>query len=229
MTIEGEQMTDKSLDVYFDYKSPYAYLAVAQTWELERDFAVQLNWLPYTLNIPDFLGSAKVAADGEVMEADRSEHQWRRVRYSYMDVRRYANLRGLTVRGPQKIWDSSLAGIGMLYAKTQDAVRAYTDITYDRFWKRELDIEDREVLRAVLAEAGADTAGWDAYLDGEGRAEHDRIRAEAEERGIFGVPSYVIDDELFWGREHLSMVRLRLAEQGLARPGIKVDVPHALR
>ena len=222
-------MPDKFVDVYFDYKSPYAYLMVAQTWELERDFAVQLNWLPYTLNIPDFLGSARVGTDGEVMEADRSEHQWRRVRYSYMDVRRYANLRGLTVLGPQKIWDSSLAGIGMLYAKAQGVVRAYTDITCDRFWKRELDIEDRDVLRAVLAEAGADTAGWEAYLDGEGRAKHDRTRAEAEERGVFGVPSYVVDDELFWGREHLSLVRLRLAEQGLANPGVEVDVPHALR
>ena len=54
-------------------------------------------------------------------------------------------------------------------------------------------------------------------------------RAAAEELGVFGVPSYVVDDELFWGREHLSMVRLRLAEQGLAKPGVEVDVPHALR
>ena len=51
-----------------------------------------------------------------------------------------------------------LAGCGMLYAKRQgDAVlRRYHDLTFERFWKRELDIEDPAVVSGVLAEAGAD-------------------------------------------------------------------------
>ena len=98
-------MVDQRLTVYIDYKSPYAYLAVEPTWAIARDYKVALEWLPYTLDIPDFLGSAKVNNQGEVLEEDRSSHQWRKVRYSYMDVRRYANLRGLTIRGPQKIWN----------------------------------------------------------------------------------------------------------------------------
>ena len=222
-------MSDKTVAIYLDTKSPYAYLALAPSRELARDFDVRIDWLPYTLNIPDFLGSARVDEAGSVTEAERSEHQWRKVRYSYMDVRRYANLRGLTVRGPRKIWDSSLAGIAMLYAKEQGAFDAFADAVFTRFWKRELDIEDREVLAGVLAEAGAETAGWDAYLDGEGRAAHDRIRAEAEEKGVFGVPAYVLDGEVFWGREHLSLIRLRLAALGLAKPGVEIDVPVALR
>ncbi len=83
-------------------------------------------------------------------------------------------------------------------------------MVFERFWKRELDIEDPAVIAAVLAEAGADGDGPDAYLAGEGRAEHDRIRAEAEETGVFGVPSFVIDGEVFWGREHIALVRSRL-------------------
>lgn len=210
-------MPTKEIDLYIDYKSPYAYLAVEPSWDLERDFDVSLNWLPYTLDIPDYLGGAKVDEQGNVIEDNRSPHQWRRVRYSYMDVRRYANLRGITVRGTQKIWDSSLAGIGMLYAKQQSVVRAYNDIVYERFWRRELDIEDPAVVEAVLQEAGADTSGFREYVEGDGRTEHDRIRAEAEERGVFGVPTYIIDDELYWGREHLALIRMRLAELGLAR------------
>ena len=49
-------------DVYTDYKSPYAYLAKDPTYELERDFPVRLKWLPYVLDIPAFLGSARVDA-----------------------------------------------------------------------------------------------------------------------------------------------------------------------
>ena len=198
--------------LYTDYKSPYAYLAKDPAYALEDESGVAVDWLPYTLDIPSYLGSARVAPDGTVLEEDRSPHQWRRVKYSYMDVRRYANLRGLTVRAPQKIWDSSLAGIGLLWARRQggQVFRRYNDMVFERFWKRELDIEDPAVVAAVLAEAGANSDGLDAFLAGEGRAEHDRIRAEAEEMGVFGVPSFVIDGEVFWGREHIALVRSRL-------------------
>ncbi len=224
-------MPDKQIDLYIDHKSPYAYLAIEPAWALERDFDVSLNWLPYTLDIPDYLGDAKVDDHGNVVEENRTPHQWRRVRYSYMDARRYANLRGLTIRGPKKIWDSSVAGIGLLYAKDQGVFRAYNDMVYERFWRRELDIEDPAVIEAVLREAGADVSGFRAYAGGEGRDLHDRIRAEAEERGVFGVPTFVFDDEIFWGREHLALVRLRLAERGLARPDVTdpLTISHAWR
>jgi 2-hydroxychromene-2-carboxylate isomerase len=195
----------RTITVYSDYKSPYAYLAKDLAYELERDFPVRLDWLPYVLDIPSFLGSAQVDEAGQVIEEARNAHQWRRVRYSYMDCRRQANKRGLVIRGPQKIWDSTLAACGMLWAKHQsDAVfRRYHDIVFERFWKRELDIEDPEALGAVLVEAGADTAGFRAYAQDEGRREVDEICRAAEAKGVFGVPSFIVDGELFWGREHL--------------------------
>jgi 2-hydroxychromene-2-carboxylate isomerase len=203
----------RTVTVYFDYKSPYAYLAKDLAYDLERDFPVRVDWLPYVLDIPSFLGSARVDDSGRVLEDQRNAHQWRRVRYSYMDCRRQARKRGLVIRGPQKIWDSSLAACGMLYAKRQgDAVfRRYHDLTFERFWKRELDIEDPAVVGAVLAEAGADASGFPAYLGGEGRQEVERIAREAETIGVFGVPSFVVDGELFWGREHLPEIRAMLA------------------
>ena len=214
-------MTDRTIDLWTDVKSPYAYLAVEPARTLERDYRVRLDWLPYTLEIPDFLGSAEVDADGRVTKGNRSPHQWRRVRYSYMDVRRYANLRGMTVRGPKKIWDSSLAHIGLLYAKAQGAAAldAYLDFVFERFWKRELDIERPAVIAGALSRAGADPAGFEAWAAGPGRAEHDRIRKRAEAAGVFGVPTWILDGEVFWGREHLSMIRMRLEDAGLRRPG----------
>ena len=142
----------RRVTIYTDYKSPYAYLAKDLAYELERDRQVQLEWLPYVLDIPSFLGSASVDADGTVLEEDRSAHQWRRVRYSYMDCRRQARKRGLVIRGPQKIWDSTLAAAGMLYAqRAGDAVfRRYHDAVFERFWKRELDIEDTRRLAPCL-------------------------------------------------------------------------------
>jgi 2-hydroxychromene-2-carboxylate isomerase len=198
--------------VYSDYKSPYAYLAKDLAYALADEFPIRLEWLPYVLDIPSFLGSAQLDAEGRIIHAERNAHQWRRVRYSYMDCRREARRRGLTIRGPQKIWDSSLAAVGMLFAKAQGAavLRGYHDRVFERFWKRELDIENPAIVTAILAEAGAETAGFPDYLGDAGRRDLAAIQVAAEQAGVFGVPTFVIAGELFWGREHLPEIRERL-------------------
>ncbi len=197
--------------VYTDYKSPYAYLAKDPAYELERDCQVRLDWRPYILDIPSYLGSARVDASGAVLEEDRNAHQWRRVRYSYMDCRRQARKRGLTIRGTQKIWDSTLAAAGMLFAqRAGDAVfRRYHDTVFERFWQRALDIEDAGALAAVLAECGADAALFRAR-SGALCAEVTAISRNAEADGVFGVPTFVVAGEIYWGREHLPDIRDRL-------------------
>src|SRR5205085_12340165 len=148
----------RTVTVYIDYKSPYAYLAKDLAYELARDFPVRLDWLPYRLDIPSFLGSARLDESGRVIDENRNAHQWRRVKYSYMDCRRQARKRGIVIRGTTKIWDTTLASSGMLWAKRQGeaVLRRYLDIAFERFWKRELDIEDPAIVNAVLAAAGAD-------------------------------------------------------------------------
>src|SRR6185312_3763938 len=144
--------------LYSDYKSPYAYLAKDPSYALAEEMGVRLEWRPYILDIPKFLGSATLDAAGNVEEENRNAHQWRRVRYSYMDCRRQARKQGLIIRGTQKIWDSSLAAAGMLFAQRfgEAVFRRYHDAVFDRFWRRELDIESVSVIDAVLREAGAD-------------------------------------------------------------------------
>jgi 2-hydroxychromene-2-carboxylate isomerase len=207
---------------YSDYKSPSAFLAKDLIYELEDQFDVRLEWLPYTLDIPSYLGSARLDERGEVVESNRNAHQWRRVRYSYVDCRRQARKRGLVILGTRKIWDSSLAAIGMLWAKRQGKrqFRSYHDRVFERFWRRELDIEDAEAIAAVLSEVHADATGFRGYLCGAGRIELDTIRESAEAAGVFGVPSFIVEGELFWGREHLADIREKLAS--LAR-GDRLD------
>jgi 2-hydroxychromene-2-carboxylate isomerase len=213
-------MVQRTVRVYTDYKSPYAYLAKDLAYALEGETGARLVWLPYTLDIPSFLGSASVDARGKVLHEARNAHQWRRVKYSYLDCRREANRRGLIIRGPQKIFDSSAANIGMLYAERCGVFRDYHDRVFARFWKRELDIEDSEALAAVLSECGAPTADFSSYLAGEGRHRLDEIRREAEALGVFGVPSFVLEDgDLYWGREHLQRIsELLIGAPAGARP-----------
>ena len=185
-----------------DYKSPFAYLAKDPTYALEDEFDVAVEWRHFTLDIPSFLGAVET----------RNETEWRKVRYAYMDMRRWANKRGLTVKGPRRIYDSSPAAIGMQYAQDQNVFRPYNDRVFDRFWNHQLEVDDIVALTAVLDEVGADAAGFASYLASEGRRRHDAMRLETEKLGIFGVPSFVLDGEIFWGYDRMDLLRERLGK-----------------
>jgi 2-hydroxychromene-2-carboxylate isomerase len=213
--------SDSPLIVYVDFKSPYAYVAVAPTRALAAELGIEIDWRPLTLDIPSYLGSAKLGADGSVVESQRSASQWSAVRYAYKDARRYGALAGLTVRGTTKIWDSTLAGMGLEWAKAQGApvLARYMDLVYERFWRRELDIEDVAVIEAVLAAAGADAKGFADHARAD-RARFEVTQREIFEAGIFGVPGYVLEGDYYWGREHLPRIRWQLAGRTGAAPDV---------
>jgi 2-hydroxychromene-2-carboxylate isomerase len=192
--------------LWSDYVSPYAFVAKAGAYQLEADYDVTLTWRPYTLDVASYMGSVE----------GRDPHHWRRVRYSYMDARRFANKQGLTLMGPKKIYYARPANAGMLYAQKHGVFRDYNDMAFERFWRRAFDPENVAEVEALLAEAGA-PPGFAAFLMGEGGAEHDRLRGEAEAAGVFGVPTFVYDGELFWGGDRIGLLRERLDEKGVKR------------
>jgi 2-hydroxychromene-2-carboxylate isomerase len=203
----AELRGEARLAVYIDLKSPYAYIAIDPTRAMARSLGVEIDWRPFTLDIPSYLGSAKLAKDGKKVEsANRTAQQWSGVRYAYRDARRYAALTGKTVRGTVKIWDSSLAGIAMLWAGQRGGIERFLDVAYPPFWRRELDIEDLAVLERTLAGAGLETAGFADWARGPGRELHDRSNEAAFDAGVFGVPTYLVEDEVWFGREHLPRI-----------------------
>jgi 2-hydroxychromene-2-carboxylate isomerase len=219
MTFE-ELRGEAVLAVYIDLKSPYAYLAIDPTRAMAAALGVAVDWRPFTLDIPSYLGSAKLDTEGKVESSERTPTQWKGVKYSYMDVRRYANLTGKTVRGTVKIWDSNLAGVAMLWAKGQgaEAYDRFLDEAYPRFWCRELDIDSVLVLGSALRDAGVEVSGFRDYAAGPGRDALDASNAEAFDAGVFGVPSYLVGDEMWFGREHLPRVAWLLG-------GLRGDAP----
>jgi 2-hydroxychromene-2-carboxylate isomerase len=200
--------SDAPLIVYVDVKSPYAFVAIRPTLALEAELQMQFDWRPLTLDIPSYLGSAR-KRQGKVVASNRSAAAWRAVRYGYRDARRYAERQGYRLLGTEKIWDSSIANIGILWVVQRDRGRlpAYFDAVYPAFWRRELDIENPDVVRDCIRAVGVDADGFDAWQAGEGRVVHDDLQAQLHPAGIYGVPTYVFDNDILFGREHLPYVR----------------------
>jgi 2-hydroxychromene-2-carboxylate isomerase len=186
--------------VYSDYKSPYAFVASAPLFALEEKEGVELEWLPYTLRISEFMGAV----------AERKPHFWRKARYLYMDARRFANAQGLTLKGTKRIYDAFYSSAGMLFAQRYGFFRVYHDTVFKRFWNQELELDELSEISAVVESCGGSGREFEAYANGPARAEHDRIIDEAEALGVFGVPMMVFNGELFWGGDRIPMLIERI-------------------
>ena len=213
------------LTVYIDLKSPYAFVALKPTLALEAELGAAFDWRPLTLDIPSFLGSAE-KREGQVVRSEgRSPNTWRFIHYAYMDARRYAQRQGLVLKGTEKIWDSSLAGIALLWVNlhARDRLAQYLVSVFNPFWQRELNIEDVAVLEACLKSTGIPHEGFRDFAEGPGRVQHDALMTQARDDGIFGVPTYVLDEQLYFGREHLPYLRWRLTGRRGPAPDIAYD------
>src|ERR1700760_344501 len=195
-------MTKPRVRVYTDYKSPYAFVANAPLFALEESEGVELEWLPYTLRIPEFMGTVE----------ERTPHFWRKARYLYMDARRFANKQGLTLKGTRRIYDAFYSSAGMLFAQAHGIFRPYHETVFKRFWTHEIELDDLAAISAVIAELGGCPADFAAYTEGPARAEHDRIIAEAETLGVLGTPTMIFNGELFWGGDRIPMLIERIRD-----------------
>ncbi len=198
------------LSVYIDYNSPAAFLAKDPTYALEDEFGLEIDWMPLILDRPIRRERKPVSE-----ETKGERHARLRAEYVQMDQQRCAQAQGLTLKHPSRRWDSTLAAVGLIWAKEQGRtmLRGYTDRVFERFWKQELDIENPTELKGVLSEAGADVEGFEEYIEGDGRVIQAEIQNAALEAGIFDVPSYFIDSEIFLGRQHLPMIRWLLSDR----------------
>ena len=235
--------SEAPLIIYIDLKSPYAYLSIEPTRNMLKELGIVADWRPFVLDIPSYLGSAKLGKGGKkVAKQNRTEEQWSDVKYAYFDCRRYANLSDKTIRGTVKIWNTDLPAIGLLWLKNfanlteqcaeNSCLERYIDKIYDSFWKREFDAEDIAAILALLEQIDAPTDGFLAYAESEGAALNSRLQQSFFDAGIYGVPTYILpgqsetdpQHEKFFGREHLPRISWLLK----GRQGPAPDVAYLL-
>lgn len=230
MTEFDPKTSDKPLIVYVDIKSPYAFIAKDPTWALADELGIEIDWRPLTLDIPSYLGSAKLDKRGEVAQSNRSAEQWGGVRYAYMDARRYAAAYGYALRGTEKIWDTRLIHVAFLWVKRAGMaqLRQFVDAVYPPFWVRELDVEDEETVVRCIEQAGVASAGFLEWAASAGGQAHDEQQAAVFDAGIYGVPGYVLDGEYFFGREHLPAIRNRLIARRDKTSATAADIGNSL-
>ena len=187
----------RDLLFFFDYKSPYSYLALDSVYRLESQYDLNVEWIPFVLDI--------AATFGRVEE--RTPLQWDKVRHMYTDVRRWANKRGLIIKGPQKIFDSSLAAKGYYFIKKHGGdVKRYHATIFEKFFQRQLDIEDITALSQIIETCHVSAHLFPEFAQSEGQNLLQQGYEKARKLGVFGIPSFYFADELFVGQDRVSLL-----------------------
>ena len=195
---------DQEVKMYSDFESPYAFLAFDPAFALEDKYRVKLKWKPFQLRLKG--------------KGERSQYSEYKVKYSYMDARRWANMRGgLMLRGPLKIFDTRPALIGGLYAEKHGKLREYGNKVFELFFKRELAADDADAIAPLIAGVGLSKLGYRDFLAAEGAAEYERSQDDAVTDQVFGVPMFFLASEPFWGYDRMGLLEKRLTEAGLKR------------
>jgi 2-hydroxychromene-2-carboxylate isomerase len=195
-----------TLDFWFDYSCPYAYLASTRVEALAASTGARLAWRPMLLG-------GVFAANGTPQKLFATLSPAKAV-HNARDIERWAELFGVTLRMP--------AGHPM---RTVEALRATiaTGVDprvvhgfYAAYWIDGRPPSDERTLRDVLAAAGHDPP---RVLDAIGRPEaKDDLRRRTDEAvglGIFGAPAFVVDGaRMYWGQDRMVLVERDLLGQG---------------
>lgn len=192
----------KPVYVYFHFRSPYCYLASKHMFAILDDFHTELRWRP--------LGGYDGRSPPERAKV--------KIPIARQDLARYARRMGIPCVPPPVTADGTLAGVGSLLAERRGVLRPYIVEMMRAEWATGADLGDAAIRNAVAKNVGLDAAEYDDFVhrpeNHEQLAEHWR---EAQAKGVIGVPTFVIDDQIFWGNDRIDFVLEHLRELRLSR------------
>lgn len=202
-----------TIDYWFDYSCPYAYLGSSQIEALAARTHAHLRWQPMLLggvfravgtpqNLSNILSPAKA-------------------RHNELDMERWAELFGVSLSMPSAHPMRTVEALRATLLSGIDprVIHGF----YRAYWIKNEPISSPEVLRAVLTEAGHDAGAIldrleDPAIKGDLRARTDRAIA----LGVFGAPAIIVDErDLFWGQDRLHFVEKLLTRRAPAPPSPK--------
>lgn len=191
-----------TVDVYFDYVSNFSYY-LAHRLDFGESFeGAALDWKPIDLT------ALSNYADGMPYTASKR-------RYVVQDGIRSQSYYEIPTAIPKPFPMESLelARYAALAAKEAGVFAAYHAAAFRAAWRDQRDLSSEDVVAACLREADGDVQALLERARATQTAERARALVdEAEARGVFGVPTLVLGDELFWGNDRLEMLAWRLAQ-----------------
>ena len=217
------------LSVFWDFSSPFGYLASTQVDALAARTGARVTWHPVLLG-----GLFRAIGTPDVPIATFSEAKRS---YIMKDLDRWAAHLGVPLRFPSRFPVHSLRALRVYLALPEERRAAYREAVFRACWADDRDITDDAVLASCIGDDACATFGSACLVSHEAIAAEALAKANADdvktalrrsteqaaEQGVFGVPTFVVshagagDNELFWGQDRLDLVEEALSPGGRPR------------
>ena len=188
-----------SLDFYFDFSSPYGYLASERIDGIAAKHGRSVTWRPMLLGaVFQKIGGSPLV--NQPMKGPYSQH----------DMLRSARLHSITFNVPDNFPVNSIAACRAYYwlaGSDAATARDFARALYRGYFVENRDLSQPEIVVEAAQALGVDGDALVAAV--QDQAIKDRLRAEndaAIERGVFGSPTVFVGDEMFWGHDRLEMI-----------------------
>ncbi len=190
----------RSFEFWYDFSSPFAYLASTQVEALAERSGADLVWRPFLLGA---LFHDIGTPDVPLLSFSGSKQRFLR-----SDMERFARAYGVPFRFPSRFPMRTVTALRMALAAGDD-LRALSHALFRAYWADDRDISDPDELRAIAEGAGLEPALVDRAA--EYKQPLFAATAQANARGLCGAPSFVVQDLVFWGQDRMTFVEHALA------------------
>lgn len=190
----------KTIDFYYDFSSPYAYLASTQIESLANEIGRTINWYPILLGPMFKLTGSTPPADVPL-----------KGKYSVHDFGRSAMLFDIPYNHPAEFPIATISAARTavyLRNKNKDLIAEFSKKIFAEFFANGKDIRDIAVIKSVVKDLGLNPDELDQALDDQ--AIKDELKQDvsnAIERGVFGSPFMILDNEPFWGFDRFEHIK----------------------
>ncbi|ADZ72523.1 2-hydroxychromene-2-carboxylate isomerase [Polymorphum gilvum] len=194
-------MTARALDFYFDFMSPFAYLAFQKVPTLCREYGLEFR--PHVANLPRLKLLAGNTGPANVTIPLK-------LRYLRKDLDRWAALYGVPLVFPKSLASETL-NKAFLHAADHGAGEAFIKAAWDRVWGEGADPADPSLLAGLARQFGWNEDSLAAWVASEqAEARYEAGTRAAHEAGVFGMPTMIVGDEMWWGNDRLAFMEKSL-------------------
>ena len=187
----------KSFDFFFDFTSPYSYLAHKQIRNIEYQHNIKINYMPILLG-----GLLNLA---EIKEAAFIPSK---AKFMIKDCKLFAEKFNIKFKfNPYFPIQSLKLMRGVLIARKENKTGLYIDKFFDACWKDGLNLNDQKIVDKILEDLNFNLKTYKLKIS-EQKIKDELIKRtkDAFLKGVFGAPSFIINNKMFWGQDRLEFV-----------------------
>ena len=184
----------KSIEFYFDFSSPYSYIGYKEINQLEKKGSFKVKYMPIFLgglhNSAGITPAAFISIKSKYMVRDTklvSERKNIKFNFnSYFPIKTINLMRGFII------------------AEEDNFEKIYTEKIFNAIWKDGLNMNDQNIVDKILKNTNINPKTF--FLRASGQSVKNALRKktdEAFEKGVFGAPTFLVNNKIFWGQDRL--------------------------